>query len=147
MQKTARLARLQTWQPTGRIQRILKTRLIPFTGDPAALISNAAQLVPQRGPIDVMLYIGRRTRKRDSFPALSIGFGTDARGIETFVWIALEDSDVPMMALYTITHGKGQAAGMIRCDFDGDDDGNEEMAGPPLRLEELAQLPTTTIAL
>ena len=146
MEQTSRLARLQTWQPTGRVQRIVKTRQIPFAGDPAALISGAAQLVPQRVPVDVMLYIGRRTHKRDSFPALSIGFGTDARGVEIFVWIALEDSDVPMMALYTLTRGKGQVAGMIRCDYDADDDGNEEMAVPPISLEELAQLPTTTIA-
>jgi hypothetical protein len=146
MQKTARLARLQTWQPTGRVQRILKTRQIPFSGDPAALISGAAQLVPHRGPVDLMLYVGRRAHKRDSFPALSIGFGTDARGVETFVWIALEDSDVPMMALYTLTRCKGPVAGMIRCGYNADDDGGEEMAVPPVSLDELAQWPTPTIA-
>jgi hypothetical protein len=144
MNKKARLTTLQTWQPEGRIKRILKQREIPFTGDPAALITRAAQLNPQSRPLMLMLYLGRRTTKNDLFPALSINFGPDDSGAQISASIALEESDVPLMVVYLARFG-GQMSGIIHCDYIVDDDGGEELPVSRISVDTLALLPTSPV--
>ena len=144
MSKTARLATLQTWQPDGRIKRILRQRQIPFTGDPAALITRAAQLNPQSRPLMLMMYFGRRTTKKAPSPALSINFGPDRSGAQTSVSIALEESDVPLMVVYLARFG-GQMTGITHCDYIVDDDGGEELRVPRISAGTLALLPTSPV--
>jgi hypothetical protein len=129
---TTRRARLETWQPSKQITRVLKTRQIAFSGDPADLIARAARLAAGR-PIGIDL----ATCSEDAHSRLGISFGTDRRGIQTSVYVRLKQSDVPAMMRYLERQG-GIFHGFMFCDYP-DDDGGLELPVPPTSVHELAQ--------
>jgi hypothetical protein len=90
-----------------------------------------------------MLFIFRKTSTND-FPAFEISFGRDNRGVHTYVWISLEESDVPLMIAYLSRFG-AEMAGSMCCDYPVDDDGGEELPVPLISVDGLTQLPMSSI--
>lgn len=142
--KETRLATLQTWQPKGRIERILKERQIPFMGDPAALVARAKQLLPQWKPVTLTLTLG--SSEESASPSLCLCFGQAINGLDTDIYIALEASDLPLMVVYLARY-IGKLTGEIICDIpeDDDDGGGEELPIPHISETELANLHTSTV--
>ena len=135
---TTRLATARTWQPAGAIECILTRRRIPYTGDPAALITRAAQLLPEWRPRRLILMLGGN----DMFPSLEIGFENDDSEVRTSVLIALEASDVALMVVYLARVGE-PLAGVIGCAYHDDDDG-EPLSIPRKTVDEFDRYESST---
>jgi len=138
-----RYATLETWNPTGRVQRILKRRYLPFTGDVAALCASAVKLNPEGNPLNIMLAFPIPFGKIPG--RVVIHFGVDAKGTGTSINIRLEAADVRAVRDYLEHHG-GRIAGCMTCEYPrvdaSDDDGGEELPLVLASATELSTMPT-----
>ena len=111
---STRLATVATWQPVTQVQRTVRRRRLPFSGDPRDLIRRAAELVAPLRPWRVELcFLPRRHR-------LTLNCGEDAHGVQTFMSVTLHAADGWLFAYFARDRS---AAGMLLVDLPDDDDG------------------------
>lgn len=126
-----RLATVYTWQPDTRVERTVRRRRLPFSGDAPDLIHRAAQLVTPLTPFQAWVSF---------FPhhhALNLNCGTDEHGVQTHVSVTLHPSDVGVLTYFA---RERSVAGTLFMDLADDGDG-EELDVPRVSVDELARMP------
>jgi hypothetical protein len=133
-----RVAKVYTWQPSQRVERMVRRCRLPVSGDARDLIRGAAALVAPLRPWRVSLMVVRHRR------ILDVRCETDEHGVQTHVSVTLHPPDV--VALLTYFARDRSVACLLFVDLPDDGDG-EDLAVPCVSVDELARMPVPAIEL
>ena len=126
-------SRLKTWHAATRIERILKTKQVPFSGDPHALVKCAVEILPAFQPTGAVLLFNAQAL------TFSVYFGHDRKGTTWSVEFDIAPESFLPFLKRVMAGPDAEAVGMARMAVTSED-GGEELPLPRLSPQALAHV-------